>query len=217
MLQRLESVGNNRYVVALMAGSLAGLVLLVFFLLVRGQRDTVVLRVQPIEDPAMVRVYVGGEVADPGLFSLDRGSRVADAISAAGGVLTGADTSGIGMAAVLNDADQIIVPPRRDPPAAHVAGANPAATAGREDGTSVATATGAVTPFATVVAGPININNALVSELERLPGIGPAISARIIEYRELNGPFQTLDELAEVSGISERMVDEMRPLITLGP
>src|SRR5690606_4129549 len=103
VLQRLASVGQNRVATAAAAGGVVGIVLLMLFLLMRGQRDTVVLQVQPIDDPSIVRVYVGGEVASPGLYSLQRGSRVAEALDAAGGTLIDADVSGIGMAAAVQD------------------------------------------------------------------------------------------------------------------
>ncbi|MEX1158347.1 MAG: ComEA family DNA-binding protein, partial [Thermomicrobiales bacterium] len=141
----------------------------------------------------------------PGLYTLPRGSRVADAIELAGDVTTTGDTSGLGMAAVLEDADQIIVPARQvivAPTAAPTVSGGPGPAATRPPLTGVA---------------PININTASASELDTLPGIGPALSARIIEHRESNGPFQTVDELEAVSGISERMVNEMRALITIGP
>ena len=71
-------------------------------------------------------------------------------------------------------------------------------------------------PVAPATDGRVNINTATSAELIALPGIGEALSARIIEYREQHGPFQTVEELAEVSGISERMVEELRDLITIG-
>lgn len=220
MLQRLASVRHNRYAGAVAAGSLAGLVLLLFFLLVRGQRDTVILHVQPIDDPSVIRVYVGGDVTSPGLISLQRGSRVADAIAAAGGLLTSADTSGLGMAAVLKDADQIIVPSRRPTPSSSAPQPGVPLTGDSPDSSPVADPGSNPYPLATQapqeVRGPIDINSAPESELDLLPGIGPAIAARIIEYRLEHGPFQTLEELAEVSGISARMVEDLRPLITLG-
>ncbi len=68
----------------------------------------------------------------------------------------------------------------------------------------------------TVAQGPIDINTASIDELDRLPGVGPVIVGRIVEYRLTNGPFQALEELEEVQGISMRMVEEMRPFIMLG-
>lgn len=213
MLQRLAAASQSRFVVALTVGSAAGLVLLTVFMLMRGQRDTVVLQVQPVEDPSVIRVWVGGEVVTPGLVSLQRGSRIADAIAAAGGLLNGADTSAISMASVLSDADQIIVPPERPTPAPQATSPairTPVAGQGGLEAT-------AVTLLPTAITVRIDINNASAIELELLPGVGPAIAQRIIDYRLQHGPFSTVEELAEVSGISPRMVEEMRSMLSLGP
>ena len=67
------------------------------------------------------------------------------------------------------------------------------------------------------VAGPININTASAAELEALPGIGPALAERIIEYRNEHGPFSTIDALVDVQGVSERMVEDFRDQVTVGP
>lgn len=214
MFRRLAGVGRNRYVLAIVTGGLAGGILLLFFLLVRGQRDTIILQVQPVSDPLVVQVYVGGEVSSPGLYSLRRGSRVADAVTLAGGLLPAADAETIGMAAVLEDSDQIIVPARSPTP-------QPAVQA-----PAVVTSPGVATGFTSVpkpptspppeASGPIDINTATVEELDPLPGIGPVIADRIVDYRLEHGPFQTLEELEQVEGISMRMVEKLRPLITLG-
>lgn len=190
------------------AGGLVGLLLLLFFLLVRGSRDTVVLQVVPLEDSSVIRVYVGGEVANPGIYSLERGSRVLDAIDEAGGVLNSADTSGIGLANQLRDADQIIVPPRRTPtdvPAPSVTDSVSSTTAPLEPSSASPTD-----------GGLININQASATELQRLPGVGPVISERIVEHREHNGHFRRVEDLAAVNGISAAMIEEFRSLITLG-
>lgn len=183
-----------------LAGGLLGSLLLIFFLLVRGQRDVIVLQVQPLDDPSVIRVYVGGEVVNPGLYSLPRGSRTLDAIEEAGGLRTDADTSGIGLASPLRDADQIIIPARA------------AATA-------VTYGIGQLPSSATEpvdVSAPININRATVEELQRLPGIGPVIAQRVIDYRLANGLFQTVEDFAAVDGISDAMVAEYGSTITTG-
>jgi competence protein ComEA len=222
VLQRIALIGQNRYVGAAVVGSIAGLLLLLFFLLIRGQRETVVLELHPLADTANIHVYVGGNVTSPGLYMLPRGSRVSHALEAAGGVLTNSDMSGIGMAAPLRDSDQIIIPARQPTPVAQApATANTSVSGWQSNG--IATPPPAEIPSQPSIPGsevepdaPININNATAHDLGRLPGIGPAIAERIIEYRIYNGPFQTVEELAGVSGISERMVDEFRHLISLG-
>jgi competence protein ComEA len=163
------------------------------------RQETIVLDVEQASDPNLVRVYVGGEVHQPGLYSLPRGSRVADALAAAGGATEVGDTITLGMAAVLEDADQIIV------------GAQMVPLVAPADSTS------AVSSNAPAGAAPININTASETELVALPGIGPALAARIVEHRERNGPFRSVDELEVISGISDRMVDELRPFLSIGP
>lgn len=205
-MNRFRSVFSGRVWAAIVSGSLIGVLVFAIALLWRGGKgETIILQVQPVDDPNIVRVYVGGEVVTPGLYSLPRGSRVAEAIQAAGGATAVGDTAGFGMAAVVEDADQIIVPARR-------AFATPVSILPVSGASGVAT-----TQPPAIAATTININTATAAELDSLPGIGPAIASRVIEHRELNGPFRTIDELEAVSGISERMVNEMRHLITVGP
>ncbi|MCM8748324.1 ComEA family DNA-binding protein [Thermomicrobiaceae bacterium CFH 74404] len=158
----------------------------------RGQGD-LVLRVEPLETPADITVYVDGAVAKPGLYTLPTGSRLADALDRAG-LLPSADTSRLPLAERLRDGQSIVVPERQ----AQVA-----------EGT---TATAPAQPGSTL----IDINAASADELETLPGIGPALAERIVAYRTEHGPFQSVDELARVRGISPRMVDELRDLVTVG-
>ena len=201
-MQRLLSAVGSKLWAAVIGGSLLGLLIVAVVMIWRGSRgETIVLEVQPLGDPNVVRVYVGGEVVHPGLFSLPRGSRVADAIQAAGGPTVSGDTASFGMAAPLEDADQIIVPARRtsvapttQPVAGGPVGANPESD-----------------------SRLVNINLADAAELESLPGIGPSIAQRIITFRETNGPFQSVDQLEEIAGISARMVEELRPLVTVEP
>jgi competence protein ComEA len=189
---------------AMITGALIGALFLAVALIWRSSRqDTIVLEVAQAPDPNVVRVYVGGAVNAPGLYSLARGSRVSDAIDAAGGLAPAADTTGLGLAAPLEDADQVIVGTR----APVSTGIEPAVAVA---GTNVANPS----PPAN---GIVNVNVAPQSELESLPGIGPTLAERIIAHREQYGPFQTVDELVAIDGISERIVNELRPRITVGP
>lgn len=199
MHQRIRQIASHESARFIGLGALAGLILLAVALVWRGARDeTIVLEVQSVGDPNAIRVFVGGAVQSPGLYTLERGQRVADAIEAAGGILPNADISGMGMAAPLRDADQIFVASNLPSPPA--GGSTPLQTS-----TSLETPT------------TININRASAEQLEDLPGIGPAIAARIVDYRQRNGAFRSVDELEQIRGISGRMVEELRPLVTTGP
>lgn len=208
-MRRFRSVFGGRVWAAILSGSLIGILIFAIAIIWRGARgETIVLQVQPVDDPNVVRVYVGGEVVTPGLYSLPRGSRVSEALQAAGGETPAGDTGGLGLASVVEDADQIIVPARR-------AIATPPRALPVTGGSELATAEPALPDVSGATV--MNINTASATELEALPGIGPAIAALIVEHRQINGPFQTVDELEVIAGISKRMVDEMRDQITVGP
>ena len=211
----MQCAFSQRWLRWLIGGTLLGAVALTVVLLLRGrQHDTLVLAVQPVGDASAIRVYVGGAVAEPGLYSLPRGSRVAEALDAAGGATANADTSKLGLAARLQDADQVIVPERRaTPPPATIA---PSQSPAQGSGDTSPPAPG-IPGATTIPLGPIDINSASAAELDGLPGIGPALSQRIVDYRDANGAFQSIEQLADVRGISDTMVEALRPLITLGP
>jgi len=191
-------VNVDRYHIRLlMLGSFVAVAVAAIVIMVRAENShDLVLKVEPISASDQITVYAGGAVASPGLYTLPVHARVATLLNQAG-VLDSADSSAMQMAAELHDGQQIIVPLR-------VAGATP--TAVSDNGTPTA-----------VVTGPININAATLEQLETLPGIGPALAQRILDYRNENGPFTSLEQLASVKGISDRMVDDFRDLVVLGP
>lgn len=144
----------------------------------------------PIETEAeQLYVHVAGEVVSPGLYLLDQGARVADALAAAGGFTEGADRASVNLARKLVDGEQILVP---------AVGAAPPAAAG-----------GA--PAA--VGGPLSLSSATAAQLEELPEVGPATAAKIVAYREENGPFASVDQLLEVPGIGEKTLEAFRDLV----
>lgn len=150
-------------------------------------------------DPALpgeIVVVVDGAVATPGIVRLPAGSRLHAAIDAAGGLAANADTTSLNLAARIGDGEQIAIPARvtRATPGGNGAGIVPIDPAG----------------------ALIDINSAGIGELDQLPGVGPAISQRIIDYRETNGPFESIEELDEIEGISLEMVEELRALVTIG-
>ena len=146
-------------------------------------------------------VEVRGEVEAPGVFALSPGARLQDAISAAGGLSEEADLSTVNLARRLRDGELVVIL------ALPVPGSTPVLS---QDGVDGATAAG--DPQAR-----INVNTATAEELEGLPGIGEVIAARIIAYREQNGPFRSVDDLIHVQGISDQTIDKFRDLATTSP
>ncbi|WP_168915588.1 ComEA family DNA-binding protein [Microcella flavibacter] len=150
---------------------------------------------------AAVIVHVLGAVRAPGIVELRPGDRVVDAIAAAGGTSDDADLAGVNLARLLADGEQL-----RVPRAGEVVAPPPAPGAAAAGGTPAA---------GSAAAGLVNINTADAAALEALPGVGPALAARIVAWREENGPFRAVDELLAVSGIGERTLDGMRDQVAL--
>jgi len=151
------------------------------------------------EQRAEVVVHVAGAVAQSGVYHLAEGSRVVDAIAAAGGAGAEADVDALNLAQPLVDGQKVWVPKRGEVPAAGAAGAAAGAVPGGSAGGS----------------GKVNINAAGLAELETLPGIGPALAQRILDYRAAHGPFRSLEDLKNVSGIGDKRFAELKDYITL--
>lgn len=141
-------------------------------------------------------VYISGFVAHPGVIKISAGSRAIDVVNAAGGLLPGADVSRINLAQALKDGVQVHVPgqsgmARENGPSQYelTGGQQIKSTQGYPDRLSVET--------------KININTAEASELDTLPGIGPAMAQKIVEWRNANGPFKSGEDLKKVKGIGE--------------
>lgn len=147
----------------------------------RGHSEPVVEAAPIVLEAPKVMVDVAGGVKTPGVYELPSTSRVVDAIAAAGGALPGTDTSDINLARIVKDGEQVYVEPA-------------AISKPFIQGTSPVRAVKKKT-------GPININRATAGELDSLPGIGPVLASRIIDYRKANGPFLSIDDLQKVSGI----------------
>ena len=154
-----------------------------------------------------VVVHVTGAVSRPGVVTLPPGSRVTDAINAVGGASAEADTQQLNLARVLTDGEQIRVPrigevlpdPAPQPGGATTPGARTAPGKSGDGGAS----------------GTVNINTASASELEKLPGIGPALAQRIVEYRDSHGPFASVDSLTDVPGIGKAKLEGLREQATV--
>lgn len=156
--------------------------------------------------PSAVVVHVAGNVARPGIYTLDAGSRVADAIDAAGGVSGDGDPDTLNLAAPLSDGARIYVPAAGEVDPASVA-ATPV-TAPPAIGSDGGRTGGAP-------AGPINLNTADVDVLETLPGVGPATAAAIVDDRQRNGPFASVDDLERVRGIGPAKLAALIDLVTV--
>nr|WP_228991324.1 ComEA family DNA-binding protein [Streptomyces sp. DH8] len=143
-------------------------------------------------------VDVSGKVRRPGVRRLPMGSRVADALEAAGGVRAGTDLAGLNRARVLTDGEQVLVGLPPGPPLAAAAGGG--AGAGGEAGGSGPTA-------------PLSLNTATAEQLETLPGVGPVLAQHMIDYRTENNGFRSVEELRQVNGIGERRFADLQPLV----
>lgn len=148
-----------------------------------------------------VFVHVTGAVASPGLYEVAEGSRVAQAVEAAGGFAEGAATSALNLARVVADGEQVVVPTQAEIDTAQ----------------SGASSTGGASVGGTgVLGGKVNINTATAEQLDSLPGIGASTAAKIVADREANGPFSTTEDLKRVSGIGDKKFAALADEICVG-
>lgn len=172
----------------------------------------------PTQAPLIV--FVNGAVRAPGLYTLPPGSRVAEAVAAAGGLRPDAFGDGVNLAALLSDGMQIYVATRTqaseqqlDLQLVQRGGANAVPLIPPVESTTAATQ-----PADLPAGDKVNINTADLALLDTLPGVGPATAQKIIDYREQVGPFLTIEEILNVSGIGEAKFSAIRELITVeGP
>jgi competence protein ComEA len=156
----------------------------------------------------VVVLHVLGAVVEPGIVEVPLGSRVIDAIAAARGPAEDAELGGVNLARVVIDGEQLWVPRVGEVPPGGAGGGGVGAGGG-SGGAGTSGGTGVDSQ------GRVNINKADAAALETLAGVGPALAARIIAWREQNGPFRSVDELTAVSGIGPRTLDGMRNQVTL--
>jgi competence protein ComEA len=167
---------------------------------VREEPAAVTLGIKEDRTSARLKVHVVGAVAHPGLYEIEPGSRVADALEKAGGATPAADLNQINLAAKLADGQQLIVPE---------AGASVAVGTG---GAGSGAGGGSGTPAANQ---PININTATADQLNVLDGVGPKTAQKIIEYREANGGFKSAEELLEVPGIGPAKFEQIKNQVVI--
>ena len=137
-----------------------------------------------------VVVHVAGAVAKPGVQRLPSGSRVVDAVDAAGGAVPDADVGRVNLAALLDDGQQVYVPTVGEAAPAVGGSGDPAAP-----------------------SGPVHLNSASVDQLDELPGVGPAIAQAIVDHRETHGDFTSVEDLLDVRGIGQSKLEDLRPLV----
>lgn len=149
-----------------------------------------------------VVVHVAGRVLRPGVVRLPPGARVVDAVAAAGGVTAGADAKRINLARPLADGEQVLV----------LAEGEPAPPGGPPTGPSVGAGASAQRGGDT---GLVDLNTATLADLDTLPGVGPVLAQRILDWREANGRFTNVDELREISGVGEKRLADLRGKVTV--
>ncbi|MBD8702183.1 ComEA family DNA-binding protein [Frigoribacterium sp. CFBP 13712] len=154
-------------------------------------------------------VHVHGAVVSPGLYELAAGARVVDVVAAAGGFADGADQAGVNLARPLVDGEQLRVPAVGEPAAAVGDGGGGAAGAGGAAGGAGVGGAGAGG------AAAVDLNLADDAALQTLPGVGPATAAAILDWREQNGAFRSVDDLLGVPGIGEKTLEKLRPQVTV--
>jgi competence protein ComEA len=192
-----EFLLQRRRLLLAAAGSLALILLLGRFVLGAGTTTTAA----PLPPPSAmagvtglpssrVVVDVVGAVRRPGLYRLAHGSRIADALTRAGGATSKADLAQVNLAAPLADGEQVVVPKRV---LGGAAGASP-------------TSPGAP-------AGPVQLSTATLEQLDSLPGVGPVTAQKILDYRQKHGAFQSVDELDAVPGIGPKRLDQLHDLV----
>lgn len=173
------------------------------------QQGAAALPAAPAAPPPGPVVHVVGQVLQPGIVRLDAGARVVDAVQAAGGFTPEADTGRMNLARAVVDGEQLhvlrpgeeppLVPPPPSPAGGQPADVAPAAPGpGQQDAAN---------------APPLDLNAAGAAELDQLPGVGPVLSQRILDWRATNGRFTSVEELREVAGIGEKVMEQLRPRV----
>lgn len=190
-------IKENRDILIKVAAS-ALLVVAAFFVFVatgNNEEDSLAEEKEIISETetadVMILVDIGGEVVNPMVVELEEGSRVEDAIKAAGGVTVNADLTEINRADFLEDGDKILIPSKQ-----------------QEDSASDGSSKGS--GYYSYSDSRININTADSSELQMLDGVGPATAQKIIDYREANGSFKTIEDIKNVSGIGDKTFDKFK-------
>jgi competence protein ComEA len=151
-------------------------------------------------------LHVAGAVARPGIVELAPGSRINDAIAAAGGGSPAADLDRLNLAAVVVDGQKVYVPRQGEPLPADSAGAPLGEASG---------GAGAGEAASPALSGKTNLNSAGLEELGALPKVGPVLAQRIVDWRKEHGPFNSIEELDAVDGVGPKMLETLLPLVSV--
>ncbi len=213
----LESVRTDPGRAGMVALGAIGLlaVLVTVFTLMRQPPPPVSANLPPVQPvssssasaPSSLVISVAGLVKRPGLVTLSSGARVADAVTAAGGAVDGADVVTLNMARPVVDGDQIVV--GLAPAPGQPVGMASSIIAAGQSASASGGARGSVPP------GRISLNTATESELDALPGVGPVMAASIVRWRSEHGKFTSIDQLSEVDGFGPARLDKLRALVVL--
>ncbi len=170
----------------------------------------------PVAERAQTLVYVVGAVTHPGVYALSGDARARDALAKAGGATHDADLVAVNLAAHVADGDEIAVPRHGEDAPARAAGrpAHHTSPSAARHTRRRPRRTPGMGERAVADASAVDLNAADEATLAGLPGIGPALAERIVEFRTLNGPFASVDGLADVAGITPQRLDALTPLLT---
>ena len=178
-----------------------------------------------MEAQSKIYVYITGEVNNPGVVILNEGSRIVDAINAAGGTTAKANVSKVNLVYVLDDGMKVNIPNNSDlknnPDFEYITmnsgdGGNENYSGGSSEATiSSSSGGGGMDSGSSKKYDIVNINTATQTELETLPGIGPSLALKIINYRKENGKFSSIEQIKDVSGIGESKFESLKSYITI--
>lgn len=177
--------------------------------------------VQPSEIEILVQI--DGAVSKPGLYRVSKGIRVDDLIVLAGNLIDGADLSKVNRAAILKDGEKIVVPylgskftPFRSSSAKNQLSPEPPEQSAKLNQNNLSNSEPNSQPsLQTEPVFPVALNSATKEQLENLPGVGPSLASKILEYRDGIGGFKSVEELDQVRGIGPALMEKIRPLVTL--
>lgn len=188
---------------ALLFGIVCGLLAAGAILLASSPPRGHPIHLLPAPTPIPIQIQVDGEVKNPGVYALAKGSRLQEAIIAAGGCTKDADDSSLNLVSTLQDGQRIWIPSQAESEALSLESENSQIIDTSKQGPSIQIST------------LININTATQDEFESLPGIGPVTAEKIINYRDTNGAFMSIEEIQNVSGIGPATFEKIKEFITV--